>query len=384
VLRELRIAGWSVNGRHILPPAANGKEDLRRFHRAQRAERLARERWIIDRFSGDLLNEFAAGAEVDPKVFFPELIPVMTDTWEAYLFRFATLLWSIPVSRGYGRRLRYLVRDRANGKLVGLFALGDPVFNLRARDEHIGWDARDREARMYHVMDAYVLGAVPPYSFLLGGKAVALAAVCDEVRQAFAIKYSRKTPLIEDERKAPSLVLLTTTSGLGRSSIYNRLRIPSEFEPVYRSVGYSRGWGHFHISDELFGQLRNWLRRKGDPYADGNEYGDGPNWRLRTIRRALETLGFEEDLLHHGIQREVFVAPLAVNYKEYLRGEHERPRYLKRPLAVLAPFFRERWMLNRSRTVGNWQAWNRQDTWRCISESLHPSLAPGKPLIQDR
>ena len=53
---------------------------------------------------------------------------------EGDLFRAATLLWSVPVSRGYGRRMRYLVMDESNNKLIGLFALGDPVFNLKSRD----------------------------------------------------------------------------------------------------------------------------------------------------------------------------------------------------------------------------------------------------------
>jgi len=55
--------------------------------------------------------------------------------------------------------------------LIGLFGLGDPVYAIKARDEWIGWDSNAKAARLYHVMDAYVLGAVPPYSRLLGGEA---------------------------------------------------------------------------------------------------------------------------------------------------------------------------------------------------------------------
>jgi Druantia protein DruA len=39
------------------------------------------------------------------------------------------------VSRGYGRRMRFLIWDQSNEKLIGLIVLGDPVFNLRVRDE---------------------------------------------------------------------------------------------------------------------------------------------------------------------------------------------------------------------------------------------------------
>ncbi len=34
--------------------------------------------------------------------------------------------------------MRYLVYDRNNDKLIGIFALTDPVFNLRVRDAWIG------------------------------------------------------------------------------------------------------------------------------------------------------------------------------------------------------------------------------------------------------
>ena len=83
------------------------------------------------------------------------------------------MTWSVPVSNGFGRRLRYLVWDKNNGKLIGLIAIGDPVFNLSVRDNLIGWNAQDRRERLVNIMDAYVLGALPPYNVLLGGKMVA-------------------------------------------------------------------------------------------------------------------------------------------------------------------------------------------------------------------
>jgi hypothetical protein len=77
------------------------------------------------------------------------------------------------VSNGFGRRLRYLVWDDYNHKLMGIIAIGDPVFNLSVRDNLIGWDVAARGERLVNIMDAYVLGALPPYNALLGGKLVA-------------------------------------------------------------------------------------------------------------------------------------------------------------------------------------------------------------------
>ena len=77
--------------------------------------------------------------------------------------------------------------------------------------------------RLRYVMDLFVLGVVPPYSFLLGGKLVALLATSNEVRTIFERKYAGRNALISHTQHNGTLALLTTTSALGRSSIYNRL-----------------------------------------------------------------------------------------------------------------------------------------------------------------
>ncbi len=193
------------------------------------------------------------------------------------------------VSQGYGRRMRFLIWDDSNGKLVGLLALADPVFNLAVRDQHIGWTAGDRRKRLAHVLDAYVLGAIPPYNMLLGGKLVAALVGTREIRDAFARKYAGVRGLISGEVKPAALAMVTTSSALGRSSVYNRLRLGNY--RVFRSVGYTSGWGHFHIPDRLFATMRHYLKAHGHPYADNHRYGDGPNWKLRAVRECLRLLG---------------------------------------------------------------------------------------------
>jgi len=218
--------GYSENGKGYFLPGQLTKQRVRDLHAPHRTERLDQERSFVMRCGHDLVKDFATGRQVNPELIEPELVEVASDTPEADLFRFATLLWSVPVSRGFGRRLRFLVKDRQNGKLIGLFALGDPVFNLTARDKWIGWAHEDRAERLVHVMDAYVVGAVPPYSQLIGGKLVAALMASSEVIEAHERKYSGKESLISGEVKRARLLLITTTSALGRSSLYNRLVIP--------------------------------------------------------------------------------------------------------------------------------------------------------------
>src|SRR5258706_95338 len=73
-----------------------------------------------------LLNSTVGGHELTPGRTKQNLVQVFPKTESSRLFRYACLHWSIPISDGYGRRLRFLIFDEGNNRLMGLFALGDP------------------------------------------------------------------------------------------------------------------------------------------------------------------------------------------------------------------------------------------------------------------
>jgi len=342
--RLLRI-GFSKNGHGYFIPGTLTKDTVRRFHRLSRREQLESCRELINGHGQRLVANFANGGDVVPERIDPELIPVRKG--EGDLFRFATLLWSVPVSQGFGRRLRFLVRDKQNGKLIGLFGLTDPVFNLAARDDWIGWSVDDRRDRLVRVMDAFVVGAVPPYAQLIGGKLVAALMTSAEVMRAYETKYRGTESVISQQVKPSKLVLLTTTSALGRSSLYNRLRIPGGVR--FERIGETKGFGHFHLSGGLFDRLRSRLIALEHPYAFGHRFGMGPNWKIRVAREALESIGLEADgILRHGVQREVYAAPLAENWQAILKGEHARVRASPLSARDIADYCIGRWMLPRS------------------------------------
>ena len=127
--------------------------------------------------------------------------------------------------------------------------------------------------------------------------------------------------------------------------------------------------GHFHIPDELFVDLRSYLRQKGHPYADLHRYGQGPNWRLRTTRAALDLLGFKADMLKHGIQREVFISELASNALKILRKGIGRPN-VKALLRVneVGNLAVDRWIVPRSQTRPEYMNWQVNDLKQLLSE----------------
>jgi hypothetical protein len=305
---------------------------------------------------------------VEPTLVDPVAIVVEEDEEMAALFRLACLWWSVPVSRGFGRRFRVLVFDRSNEKLLGLLGLTDPVFNLNARDSWVGWDVREREKRLVHVMDAYVLGAIPPYNQLLGAKLIALLATSDFIRSVFKKRYSNGRSVILKRDFDGRLAAVTVTSALGRSSIYNRLTFGGV--KVFHPVGFTEGYGHFHLANGTYERMRSFLRALGDDEADRYKFGSGPNYRFRVVRTALERLGLSPELLRHGIRREVYVAPLAENSVAFLKGEKQRLSWYGRPLADLISYWRERWLLPRASRNSSYREYKKNEwLYRIAGES---------------
>ncbi len=354
-------------------PQNFSKDAVRTSHSYQRRELYDREHAARGRKWNRLLINFANGEDIEPSNIDPELILVQSDTDNCDLFRFATLLWSVPVSSGYGRRMRYLVRDRNNGKLIGLFALGDPVFNLQARDKWIGWDVNDRRMRLVDVMDAYVVGAVPPYSQLLGGKLVASLIGSNEVSQAFSARYRQTRGIISGEEKAAQLVLVTVTSALGRSSLYNRLKLVNPSEPKNNlvellKIGETRGFGHFHLSNSIFERLRHLLVVENHQYANSHKYGQGPNWRWRVIRVGLKRLGLDEDLIRHGILREVYAMPLSQDCREFLKGDINISNLSRPSVNEISKAALTRWIIPRSTRNHEYLDFRREDLLTIIGQ----------------
>ncbi len=354
---HLRTLGFEKDKRGDLVPPASTKDSIRTIHSLHRADVLKRNADFANWQLPKLKRYFASGHEIDPSKIQPRLELIRSGTWQSALFRLATLSWSIPVSAGFGRRMRYVVWDQQNEKLIGLIALGDPVFNLKARDEYVGWDIEARRQRLVNILDAYVLGAVPPYNSLLCGKLVACLVRTDQIRRDFHSKYGQTTGIISQQAKRAKLVMVTTSSALGRSSVYNRLKINGD--EYFRSLGFTGGWGHFHVPDELFWDLRGYLRSNNHKYVDGHAFGDGPNWRLRTIRAALDALEFRGDLLRHGIQREVFACDLATNASRILRGERKRPIFnTLKAVDEVGELAKERWIVPRAERQPDYLNWD--------------------------
>ena len=239
-------------------------------------------------------------------------------------------------------------------------------------------------------MDAFVLGAVPPYSYLLCGKLVAMLVTSDTVRLSFQKKYEASCSLINHKVHDGNLALVTTTSALGRSSIYNRLRWKDEL--LYESVGYTKGWGEFHFANGVYGEITKFVQENCEPTAKRQRWGTGYRNRREVIKKCLPEIGLSGDWLYHGVAREVFVVPLASNSREFLRGECPIPKWYCRSEASVFDYFRERWLLPRADRDDRFRSWSPAQ-WISLARrrknlfskmNSHPSCWPNSLLATQK
>ena len=320
IITSLEEQGFIVNNDRIELPPNLEKNQIRKLHEAAVRHKRESANIRLIKKEEDLIRYIANGNEINPEKINPSLVKVTSGTIEELLFRYASLHWSIPVSSGYGRRLRFIVMDSYHEKLIGLIGLGDPVYSLKARDTWIGWNNEEKKQRLRYVMDAFVLGAVPPYSYLLCGKLVAMLAASNEVREMFREQYGGKQSVIQNRTHDGSLAMLTTTSALGRSSIYNRLKYNNRH--LYHKVGFTKGFGEFHF-------LTNYTMRSMHSLAKHANLlniiygGEGFRNRREIVGKCLKALGLSANWLNHGIQRN-YVVPLAENTRNFLKGYDTR------------------------------------------------------------
>ena len=340
--KELKKYGFSLNkeGNLIL------LEDIRSIQ--AKLAKITNEKY---KELNKLVGKFFAKdlSEIDPMNIKPrlELIPVNKRNKnieeKRAIFNYAKSFWSIPVSTGFGRRMDYILWDDNSGKVIGIFGLCDPVIGLGVRDSFIGWSKEIKEERLYNIMTAYILGAVPPYNQILGAKLVALSAISKQVVDDFYERYKERETVIQKKRKLPYLVAIDTLGAFGKSAIYTRLR-------GWKFVGYTKGQSHLHLTlNGVYEILLEVIEKFGNKdILKRYKFGEGPNYKFRVISEGLKILGLsKEKLTIHSIRRGYYFAPLAENWREFLLMKSNKPRFIANSLEDNFLYWKERWLLRR-------------------------------------
>ena len=352
LIRDLFRLNWNIeklrNKLVISPPSYYDKKIIKKSLNVSRQQILEKNNEWIKKHIDLAKKNLAQGKHVLKSEILPR-IEVCKTKKQHSIFRIFRYYWSSPYSEYIGRRIRLLIRDDGidGSPIIGIAALGSSIIHIPARDKWIGWDKETRTNNIIYTMDAYVLGALPPYNYLLGGKLVSYILASNEIREIYKKKYKDKMTIIR-KRKADDLICIFTTSLYGNSSQYNRLRFENRL--LYIPIGYTSGYGTLHISNETFLAMQQLLSEKGIMIT--NRFGDGPNWRMRVVRTASDIIGFDSDvLLRHSYKRGVYAVPLTKNFRSFLLGKADRAIYYNLPLETLVKFWKERWLNMRKKNM---------------------------------
>jgi len=328
----------------LVPPEEYDKETIKSSMAFKREEIIVKHRKWIDKNIAFARKNLAKGIDVLNSEINP-IIEVCETEKQHRLFRMLRYYWSSPYSEYVGRRIKLIIRDRAlpNKPVIGIAALGSPIIHIPERDDFIGWDKNTRTKNLIYTLDAYVIGALPPYNYLLGGKLISYILASNEVREIYRKKYQGQVTLTE-KRVANKLVGIFTTSLYGNSSQYNRMKFGDEL--LYKPIGQTKGFGTLHLSEETIQLMIQFLKSKG--VEVGHKFGDGPSWVMRVIRSAGDLLGFDSNfLLQHSFKRNIYFIPLAKEFKAFLNGETKQPQFHNYSKKELVKFWKERWLENR-------------------------------------
>lgn len=182
-----------------------------------------------------------------------------------------------------GRKLGFLVKH--NDNLLGLIFLASPVINMSDRDNALclSKNASERGKELRNYADLSVCVSAQPFGWHWnGGKLMALIATT--LGDYWQERYS-------DELKG-----IVTTSLYGKSVQYNR---------VYKLLGYTKGFGHEHISDEEYHNMLEWMK-KNNIDIPSSSFGAGSNPRMRRIAAYRKASGDKNIILKHGKKRGIY------------------------------------------------------------------------------
>ena len=364
ISQHLHDHGYSIND-GVIKIGADNKEFYRTTLLQARNQQIVSQTAFIKQNAGLALSHMVdRGKSLSPEKIRPALIDVRSKTVPEKLFRWWSLVWwSLPYSRSVGRQMRFIVYDEYHQAVIGLIGLQSPIIDWGPRDRYLGLErfSAEKSTWINQSLTAHRIGAVPPYNRILGSRLVASLLVSREVRETFARKYHGQRTVMRQQIIPNRLLFITTTGAFGKSPIYDRFTYDGQ--KISRFLGYTQGYGSFHLSDDLYAALLAHLKLKGISPRRG--YGTGPSRKLRLLDMALKDLGFRNGVKHQ-IRRGLYLFSPVANLKAVIAsGESARVRQLS--VRDLAAYWQRRWLRPRLDKRGDYRDFSAQEfiqDWR--------------------
>jgi len=223
------------------------------------------------------------------------------------------LIHTMEFTANPGRNVKFYVKDKVSGKILGIICLGSDVTSLGARDTFIGWtkDNKFKDGKLKHTSIGTTICCAQPLGFnFLGGKLVASLVTSSVVRDAWKKIYGQ------------TLVGLSTTSLYGIHSMYNSI-------PLWKTLGSSKGKIALKPDDATYDVWHQWLKEnEKDEYLRQTTQKEGvagppTGVKQKVINMIFRAVGVKPSNYQHGFKRGIFYADMYENGKEFLRGEIE-------------------------------------------------------------
>ena len=223
------------------------------------------------------------------------------------------LIHTMEFTANPGRNLKFYLKDKVTGKILGIVCMGSDVTSLGARDNYIGWTKENKfkDGKLKYTSIGTTICCAQPLGFnFLGGKLVACFVTSSVVRDAWKETYGQ------------TLVGTSTTSLYGIHSMYNSI-------PLWKTLGESKGRIALKPDDATYDVWHQWLKEnQRDEYLRQTTQKEGvagppTGVKQKTINMIFKAVGVKGSDYQHGFKRGIFYADIYENGREFLRGEIE-------------------------------------------------------------
>jgi len=220
------------------------------------------------------------------------------------------LIHSMEFTANPGRNVKFYVKDKVSGKVLGMICLGSDVTSLGVRDELIGWTKENKfkEGKLNHTAIGTTICCVQPLGFnMLGGKLVAQMVTSNVVRDTWKKLYGQ------------TLVGISTTALYGIHSMYNGI-------PQWKTLGETKGKISLKPDDTFYDTWHQWIKdNKREEYDSkvGVRANGQPvtGIKQKIIQMIYKELDIKRAKYEHGFKRGCYFANIYQNGKEFLRSE---------------------------------------------------------------
>ena len=267
------------------------------------------------------------------------------------------------------RTLKFLVRDKASRKYLGVICISSDFMDLTGREKLIGWDKKEFQrptgklfGKLNHIAQGQAIMPTQPFGSAYNGvKLLALLCLSKEVTDKWEEIYGQK------------LVAVTTTAFWGNAKAFSSY---DGLDPYWCRLDDTSGNTPMKFTDDTYQLMKDWLKeREPEKYFElfKAKKPDGSmktrDSKSRSITTVMQRLGIPTKEQKSNTIRLAYMSLLYKNSAEFLRGEISE--------SELEPAFKD----TSEELVKFWKFGIRGDTTQKMSKAYKKTLKENNPWL---